>query len=237
MQEYVDNDTEKDAGSEDWNDFRKHFYDVYVGPFHERVRASLDEANARFDNLWAVFKPGDLLYTLDDFEEPHLFVIGASTFRGRKYGANDFENLLSRGGSASAGASERFIIDAWTVKWKGSNKVFSREVQTFKINFFAGTRAVSSFKIYPIRYYKDGDTEMQQELLDTLEHRGFMWAQMISHEPVSKHHDGPAREINHAFGRTEVDEERIRVSIAVIAKTRICDSLLTDHLVERAGDR
>ena len=80
MQEYVDNDDDEDAQSDDWNDFRKHFYDIYVGPSHNEVRASLDEANVRFDNLWAVFKPGDLLYTLDDFEEPHLFIIGASTF-------------------------------------------------------------------------------------------------------------------------------------------------------------
>lgn len=212
MQEYVDNDEDEDAKSDDWNDFRKFFYDVYVAPSHERVRASLFEANVRFDNLWAVFKPGDLLYTLDDFDEPHLFCIGASTFRGRKYGANDIENILSRGGSASAGASERFVVDAWTVTWKGASKVFSREVKTFVINVFAGTRAVSSFKIYPLKYYKDGDAESQNALLDKLEQRGRTWAQMISQEPVSKHHNGPARELNHSFGRTKAEEERINVS-------------------------
>ena len=213
MQEYVDNDSDEDAKSDDWNDFRKHFYDAYVGPFHDRVRASLDEANVRFDNLWAVFKPGDMLYTVDSFEEPHLFIIGASTFRGRKHGANDLENIFSRGGSASAGASERFVIDAWTVTWKGSSKVFSREVKTFTINVFVGTRAVSSFKIYPIKYYKDGDSESQDALLDKLEQRGLKWAQMISQEPVSKHHNGPARELTHSWGRTKVEEERIGVSL------------------------
>ncbi|KAJ4301945.1 hypothetical protein N0V90_004041 [Kalmusia sp. IMI 367209] len=216
MQEYVDNDNDEDAETDDWNDFRKHFYDADVGPFHNQVRASLDEANVRFDNLWAVFKPGDLLYTLDDFDEPHLFIIGASTFRGRKYGANDIENLLSRGGAASAGASERFVIDAWTVTWKGSSKVFSREVKTFTINVFAGTRAVSSFKIYPIKYYGDGNTESQHELLDKLEHRGLTWAQLISQEPISKHHEGPARELNHSFGRTKVEEERTSLNERVI---------------------
>lgn len=212
MQEYVDNNNGEDAESNDWNDFRKFFYDVEVKPFHDRVRASLGEANVRFDNLWAVFKPGELLYTLDDFDEPHLFVIGASTFRGRKYGADDFENLFSRGGAASAGASERFVLDAWTVTWKGSSRVFSREVKTFAINFFAGTRPVSSCKIYPFEYYKNGDTEAQKALLEELEQRGLIWAQMISHEPASKHHNGPARELNHTFGRTKVEEERINVS-------------------------
>jgi hypothetical protein len=212
MQEYVDNDKDDDAEIDDWNDFRKHFYDVYVAPFHDRVRASVDEANVRFDNLWAVFKPGELLYTLDEFEEPHLFVIGASTFRGRKFGANDFENMIWRGGAASAGASERFVVDAWTVTWKGSSKVFSREVKTFVINFFAGTQAVSSFKIYPMKYYRSGDTGARQELLDQLEQRGRAWAKLISQEPVPKHHSGPARELNFSFGRTRVEEDRISVS-------------------------
>lgn len=212
MQEYVENDEDEDAKSDDWNDFRKYFYDVDVGVFHNRVRASLDAANVRFDNLWAVFKPGDVLYTLDDFDEPHLFIIGASTFRGRKRGADDFENMLWRGGSASAGASERFVLDAWAVTWKGPRKIFSREVKTFTINFFAGTRAVSSFKIYPLKYYKDGDSESQLELLEILEQRGLRWAQMVSQEPISKYHDGPAREISHIFGRTKVEDERTNVS-------------------------
>lgn len=213
MQEFVDNDKDEDAQREDWDDFRKHFYDTDVGPLHDEVRGSLDEENVRFDNLWAVFKPGDMLYTLDDFDEPHLFVIGASTFRGRRYGADDFENMIWRGGSASAGSSERFVIDAWTVTWKGSSKVFSRTVKTFTINFFAGTRAVSSFKIYPIQYYQASDTVGQDQLLDSLEHRGRLWAQLVSTEPVSKHHDGPAREVNHTFGRLKIEEERINVSV------------------------
>lgn len=213
MQEYVDNDEDEDAKSDDWNDFRKNFYDVYVGPFHDRVRASVDEASVRFDNLWAAFKPGDILYTLDDFDEPHLFIIGASTFRGRKYGAYDLDNILSTGRAASAGNSERFIIDAWSVTWKGSSKIFSREVKTFVINVFAGTRPVSSFKIYPLKYYKEGDAESQNALLDELEQRGLTWAKLVSQDPVSKHHDGPARELNHFFGRTKVDEERSNVSL------------------------
>lgn len=212
MQEYVEADKDEDAKREDWHDFRKHFYDTDVGPLHDQVRASLDEENVRFDNLWAVFKPGDMLYTLDDFDEAHLFVIGASTFRGRKYGADDFENMIWRGGSASAGSSERFVIDAWTVTWKGSSKVFSRTVKTFTINFFAGTRAVSSFKIYPIQYHQSGDAEAREQLLDGLEQRGRLWAQLVSREPVSKHHDGPAREVNHTFGRLKIEEERINVS-------------------------
>ncbi|KAH7393971.1 P-loop containing nucleoside triphosphate hydrolase protein [Phaeosphaeria sp. MPI-PUGE-AT-0046c] len=216
MQEFVENDKDEDVKRCDWDDFRKHFYDVDVGPFHDQVRASLDEANVRFDNLWAVFKPGDMLYTLDDFDEPHLFVIGASTFRGRKYGADDFENIIWRGGSASAGSSERFVIDAWTVTWKGSSKVFSRSVKTFTINFFAGTRAVSSFKIYPVQYHQSGDTEAQKQLLDSLEDRGRMWAQLVSKEPISKHHEGPARELNHKFGRSQVEEERLNLSERVI---------------------
>lgn len=154
-----------------------------------------------------------MLYTLDDFDEPHLFVIGASTFRGRKYGGNDFENIFSRGGSAASGASERFVMDAWTVTWKGASKVFSREVKTFVIIFFAGTRVVSSLKIYPLKYYKAGDTDARKALLNELEQRGRTWAQLISQEPMSKLHDGPAREVNHTLGRTKVEEERINVSL------------------------
>ncbi|KAF2450124.1 hypothetical protein P171DRAFT_481164 [Karstenula rhodostoma CBS 690.94] len=169
MQEHVENDNDEDAKSDDWNDFRKYFYDVYVGAFHDRVRVSLEEANVRFDSLWAVFKPGDMLYTLDDFDAPHLFIISRSTFHSHKYNAYDIESLMKKGGAAAAGDSERFVIDAWTVTWKGSSKVFSREVKTFVINVFAGTRPVSSFKIYPIKYHKDGDTESQNALLDKLE--------------------------------------------------------------------
>ena len=239
MQEYIDNDTEEDAKRSDWDDFREHFYDAYVRPFHDRVRASVDESNVRFESLWAVFKPGDLLYTLDDFEEPHLFVIGASTFRGRKYGGNDFEEIIARLGAASAGASERFVVDAWTITWKGSSKIFSREVKTFTINYFAGTRAASSFKIYPLKYHLNGDTEAHNTLLDKLEQRGLSWARMVSQEPVSKHHDGPARELTHIFGRTKVEEERTSVSLLNI---QYCmgesphECILITDLVKRAGD-
>lgn len=235
MQEYVDNDKAEDSKKDDWKDFRQHFYDDYVGLFHEQVRASSDEANVRFGNIWAVFKPGDLLYTLDDFDEPHILITGASTFRGRKFGANDFENAFSRGGAASACASERFVLDAWSVIRKGSSKVFSRDVRTFAINLFAGARAVSSLKMYPFRYYKDGDAGEQQALLDALEQRGLKWAQMAFRYRVSKHHGGPAREISHIFGRLKVEEERINacshMRLTLIRESPL-DGVLTRHLAE-----
>lgn len=211
MQEYVDTDRDEDAKSDDWKDFRKYFYDPYVGPFHDRVRAGLEEDNVRFDHLWAVLKPGEMLYSLDEFDEPHLFIIGASTFRGRKYDAYDIEAIMRKGGTAAAGDSERFVIDAWTVTWKGSSKVFSRQVKTFVINVFAGTRPVPSFKFYHLRYYKDGDSEVQNTLLEYLEQRGLTWAQLISQEPVPRHHNGPARELIRSLGRTMVDDERRNV--------------------------
>src|SRR6201999_4003483 len=96
------------------------FYSKWVAPLHERVRETLSQGSVVFEHLWALFKPGELIYALDDFGQPRVYVIAATTYRsGMNSGGSDVGNIFPLLPNMQQ-AKGRFVADTWYVDWDGS---------------------------------------------------------------------------------------------------------------------
>ena len=187
------------------------FYDKWVNPIHEKIRNMIAQGAIRFDAIWALFKPGELLYSRDDFDEPCLFVISACEFRGARYATVDFLDKIF--GNTPR---DRFVVDAWANVWDGATKTFSRQNKTFVIHAFPGTRPITSLEIYPTAFYKAKDGTDGATLCQEMERRGRLWKDLVSGKPCCKYYDGPAKEMTPALIVGVIYEEPRNLNARVI---------------------
>lgn len=188
-----------------------HFYDKYVKASHARIRSAIAEGSIKFEDLWAVFRPGDILYTKDEFGNPHLFRIGPSTYRegmsdfGEEADSDDEGKVLASLGAYSKilglDAPKRFCFDSWSIEWNGSTRTFNRALKTFHINNFRGSRKITSLPFYPLWCYK-ADADERVQFLDHIEQRGHRWRALISGRPQSFRYEGPAMELEKGLLRS-----------------------------------
>jgi len=129
----------------------------------------VEERTIRHSYLWALFRPGDLVYSLDDFGEPQLHKLIS----------------ITQGSMA---------ITMWSISWSISKKKFEREVTSRNIGFFDGECPVTSLSFYPLKYYKSGSAQEIEKLRASLESRGQRWKLLVSEPPLCKHYNGPARQ-------------------------------------------
>jgi hypothetical protein len=155
------------------------FYFTIISDHHDIIRSSLASGNVRFDNLWAAFEPGELLVKEDEFLQPTLYVIGASTFRSGIAGKLNFFD-------SESSSNRRFCVDAWNVEWDKSKRNFNRSLTTFCINEYEGTRNVSGFPICQIKYHCNGDQAKISNLLEEAEKRGMEWRDLLSSKPLCR---------------------------------------------------
>ena len=171
------------------------FYNKWVAPLHSRVRETLTQGNVIFEHLWALFRPGDLVYSVDHFGQPRLYVTAATTYRsGLSSGNNDLGNIFPLLPNMRQ-AKGRFVHDCWYIDWDGSTRTFSRKSITMVCQSFVGSRKVTSLDFYPLKYYKDGNDEDIQALCEQLEKRGRFWKDLVGDNPRCLYHDGPAKQL------------------------------------------
>lgn len=210
MYQYVQDDKDPSAEPEDLN-VLLYFYNKWVAPLHARVRDTLTQGSAIFEHLWALYKPGECLYQLDEFEQPRLYVTAATIFRtGFKAGGNDLGNIFPLLPNMNAVAG-RFAVDAWCTEWDTATQAFTRKLTTMVIQSFSGTRSITSLDFYPLKHYKNGDRGEIDNLLSTLEDRGYTWKGLVSEPSSCLYHDGPARELRAGLFRTMM-KDKINVS-------------------------
>jgi len=189
-----------------------YFYEKWVEPYHERVRATLSLGSVVFDHLWALFQPGELLYTLDEFDQPELYMIAACTIRGGPGGSGvnvaDMLPLIVNMGSSS---QPRFVVSAWSIEWDGSTRTFSRKTKSMVINSFVGTRNITSLDFYPLSHYKGGDESGIAAICNSLEDRGYSWKEMVSETSSCRYHEGPAREVMTGMFKATVQKDKTNV--------------------------
>ena len=67
------------------------FYDRWIYRSHERIRSKIRDGSIDFNQLWALFEPGELIYSKDEWGKAQIFYACASAYRGagREYGENE----------------------------------------------------------------------------------------------------------------------------------------------------
>ncbi|KAK0616618.1 P-loop containing nucleoside triphosphate hydrolase protein [Immersiella caudata] len=155
------------------------FYARRVKPAHDTIKQDQADNVVIFKDLWALFRPGDLVYTLDAFGEPTIHMIDATEYR---YGQRTQENY-------SIQRFRRFSADLWSVTWDRASALFQRVIVTRSIKTFSDARPICSLPFYPLSHYR-GDLDA---LRATLQGRGRAWKKLVSEPASCKYYEGPAR--------------------------------------------
>jgi hypothetical protein len=159
-------------------------YSRHVRNRHEMIRERLDQGAVLYEDLWALFKPGDIVYLQDEYDQPRLYVLITVKYRkGNKYG-----------GPSDLGTwrFDRLAADMWAIDWQPSTRTFQRCTVTRCIKSFSGSRSVASLPFYPLAYYADGSLDLTRELVDMLRQRGQKWKHLVSSPPSCVSYNGPA---------------------------------------------
>jgi hypothetical protein len=165
----------------------------WVQPHHDNIRQQIKEKVVEFDNLWALFCPGDLILTRDQLDQPLLHMYTACEERGKVGGeSGGLPAMLEMMMMFSAeGGLKRWCFDGWSISWDPSTREFGRQLNCFAIDDFKGVKTIKSLDIYPLKFHDEDDPEASA-LTKALEERGYEWKKLVSGKPVSRNHQGPA---------------------------------------------
>jgi hypothetical protein len=129
-----------------------------------------------FENLWALFRDGDVLVLQDQLEERRLFKL------------TRLEEQINDEGFLK-GFCMGIHIHFWHISWSSGDKAFRRYNRAIKIPKFAGMRKISALPIYPLRYETE---ETRTAVLRDLQNRGQTWSTRVSKPPACFEYDGHA---------------------------------------------
>lgn len=177
------------------------FIDKEVMPLYRRFDGSgMDKV--RFDDLWYLFRPGDLIYMPAAGESGgryhevwRVYKVNAPKpvtsydTTGWEFFADDF---------FEADADSRFRVSAYYVDHDGST--FGAVKRKFEIESFVGERQIDSLEVFPIRY-REGHTQ----LIDSLKDQGRKFIDYI--EDRHQQYSAWTLTRNPPAHRTEPDEE------------------------------
>jgi hypothetical protein len=183
----------------------------WVQPHHDKIRQQIREKVVEFDNLWALFCPGDLILTRDKLDQPLLHMYTTCEERGKVGGDSGgppevFAMLMM---CSAEGGLKRWCFDGWSISWNPTTREFGRQINCFAIDHFKGVKSIKSLDVYPLKFHEE-DAEANA-LTKTLEKRGYEWKKLVSGKPVSRKHQGPA--LSKEIGLFEDVEKTTKVSI------------------------
>jgi hypothetical protein len=180
----------------------KYWHEQWTSSYHEKVREALKQDSVPFDYLWAVFKPGELLYGRDSFGQERLYVIAATAYR------SGFEDMGMPGGDDDESGGilssilpligtffnlkKRLAIETWSIGWDSATQLFTRKSTVFSVQAFTGLRPVTELEVYPLKYHENGNQEAIDKYLARLEERGKFWKGLVTSTSACLQHNGPA---------------------------------------------
>ncbi len=183
------------------------WYERWVLPAHTKIQETIKTGWITYEDIWALFRPGDIVFSLDKFKQPRLYFIAATALRNNS-GLADLPPIPF----FSSFQKRRFALELGFINWDSSIQMFKREKRTESIAAFSGSRRVTDLEFYPLQFYKDGNRQAIDELLADLQQRGHQWKTLVSEAPTCMHHNGPATEFrtpqSGAVFQTERKENR-----------------------------
>ncbi|KAH7128015.1 hypothetical protein B0J13DRAFT_143063 [Dactylonectria estremocensis] len=94
-----------------------------------------------FENLWTIYKPGDIVVSRVFLDELQAFIVHES-----------MESAMER-----KAFSPHWRLVCWTYDWTG--KTFRRISAELRVDFFKGTRKVQSLPVFPVKYLSETERE------------------------------------------------------------------------------
>ncbi|KAI1477504.1 hypothetical protein F4774DRAFT_191319 [Daldinia eschscholtzii] len=177
------------------------FVDKEVMPLHERF-SDKGTDKVRFDDLWSLFRPGDLIYMPTAGETAGRYHEVWRIYRTQmpeveaaypsKLEWEFFPDELSQD------KKDQFKIYAYYIDHDGDS--FGAVRHTFQIESFVGERLIESLEVFPIRYRQD-----HQQLLESLKKQGQDFRRYLTDRHQSYHAWTLTR--NPPFDTTEASEE------------------------------
>ncbi|KAK7911166.1 p-loop containing nucleoside triphosphate hydrolase protein [Apiospora marii] len=162
------------------------WYEKHVLASHAKLRETLKTGWVTFEDLWALFQPGELVYCTDNFKQPRLYVIAATAERNNIPDELDLPPLTDAGEPSKAPVHRGLVIQS-----------------------FNGSRRVTDLEFYPVQFFNDGDQRSIDDLLTKLRHRGQLWKKLASEDPASMYHSGPAIEFRNDASALELGTDRV----------------------------
>ena len=144
---------------------------------YQEIRDSLVTENTiSFEDLWALFKPGDHVVIKDGLHQKLVLMF------------TDIEEKKNRQ-QYSNRPFPNYMIWAWSVVWNPSEKLFQRRSWKLRITRYPGKRHVMSLPVYPLHAVSKPE---QESLVAHLKDRGERWRSLISGPALCFMHTGPA---------------------------------------------
>jgi hypothetical protein len=170
--------------AKDFNSLKR-FYVNWVFQEHEKIQKIIGHGTIQYDYLWALFRPGDIIYSIDEMSEPCIYILIATAFRKPDRNFRPDDEFTSAG-------FHRLCADMWCITWDNASNAFQRFTTNLSIRSFVGGRSITSLPFYPLKYYKNGSQEDIDELLRMLEERGRRWKSLVSEPPSCQSYSGAA---------------------------------------------
>lgn len=98
-----------------------------------------------FENLWTIYKPGDIVVSRVFLDELQAFIVHES-----------MESAMER-----KGLSPHWRLVCWAYDWTG--KTFRRIQAELRIDFFKGSRKVQSLPVYPVKYLSEAERDHMEQ--------------------------------------------------------------------------
>ncbi|KAF5010505.1 hypothetical protein FDECE_3322 [Fusarium decemcellulare] len=176
------------------------FVDEEVMPMYGRFDGTSAD-RVKFDDLWSLFRPGDLIYMPASGETGGRY---HEVWRVYKTRAPEPETSYPTSGwdffadEQQIDENSKFKISAYYIDHDGAN--FGAVRRKFEIESFVGERSIESLEVFPIRYRPN-----HQQLLESLQEQGHKFMNYL--EDRHQQYSAWTLTRNPPHDSTEPDEE------------------------------
>jgi hypothetical protein len=131
------------------------------------LRASIAKGTCKkilFEDLWHLFKPGDVVYSVYNgrIQLDKVYACSGGQLR-RKVALEDYNMGYAPGTrreDMSLGSWTTFKVDAFEIQFNGHE--YGPRAVTHVINHYAGERDITELPMYPIRFQPEGESILKQ---------------------------------------------------------------------------
>lgn len=187
IQSGSDTDCLKQQDTKDLQSLR-YWYEKWALPGHIQLRETIRSGFITFDDLWALYRPGETLCGRDKFEQSELSIVVDVQYRSVQMPPSPFREART----PHLPSANRFEMEIWFQDWDLSRRVFVQSSAFKYVTNFAGSRHISSLELYPLRLFGGGDETKIQTLQRNLEQRGRRWEELVGPSAQHLYHEGPA---------------------------------------------